>query len=309
MNVRTQNFFNPDLQTSWSGIKTLNAPTARDALRASGLDWNVVNKPLFLEGGREVPKARAIVREDNGVVLGVVGKQYQPIQNKDGLAFFDDVSSQFDDMRYVSAGSIAGGRRVWLLADFGGFDAQSGDEIRKQILLFNSHDGSSTMSYVFCPMRITCNNQIAVTLTRDKFLKIRHSQDAMVRFNDARKVASHAVKNYDSIKQVYKTLVQTSLTDELISGSLEALFPIEEAEGRTLTRRSNTRREITRLLSEGKGSEQPKTAFSLYNAFSEYYTHHTQANTENGKERRWSNNLFGKGAKNMNVVTKVLLAG
>ena len=211
-------------------------------------------------------------------------------------------------MKYVSAGSINKGRRVWLLADFGGFDAQAGDEIRKQILLYNSHDGSSSMSYVFVPVRLFCNNQIAHLLRGDKFLKIRHSSNAERRIKDAQEVAHHAIENYSSIENTFRFLSEKPLTDDLIRSSLNVLYPVDDISGRTLTRRTNTRREITRLIDEGMGNDRPKSAFTLFNAYTEYFTHHTQTNaTTGGNERRWDNNLFGKGAKDIQRVSEHLL--
>lgn len=307
MNAINHRFYNQSIDPAWSGISTINAQTAKEALQIAGLDWRVENKPMYLEGGVEVPKARAIVR-DNGDVLGVVGRQYKPIQNDESLSFFDDIRDQLPDLKYVSAGSINKGRRVWLLADFGGFDAQRGDEIRKQILLYNSHDGSSAMSYVFVPVRLVCNNQIAMLLRNDKFLKIRHSSSADQRIKDAQSVAGHALENYSSIEGTFRTLADRPLTNELIKSTLDVLYPIDDIEGRTLTRRTNTRREITRLIDEGMGNDTPKTAFTLFNAFTEYFTHHTQTNSSTGgNERRWDNNLFGKGARDIMKVSEHLL--
>lgn len=300
-------FYNTSLRPAWSGIETINARSADEALETAGLNWDVSVQPMYLGNGEKVPKANAITRNDNGSVLGVVGKQYRPIQNSESLSFFDDVRHQLPDFKYVSAGSIGLGKRVWLLADFGGFDAQSGDEVRKQILLFNSHDGSSSMSYVFVPVRLFCNNQIAMLLSQDKLLKIRHSQSAQSRIKQAQSVAGHAIENYSNVESVFKTLANTQLTTGLIKSSLDVLYPVEEAEGRTLTRRENTRREIVRLIDEGQGQHHPSTAFTLFNAFTEYFTHHTQANGENASERRWDNNLFGKGMRSVQKVTNHLI--
>lgn len=305
--------FNAGIDTAWSGIQTLQASSAHEALQMANLDWTVKTEPLSIyDGLMEVPSHRAIVRQDNNTVLGVVGNKYTPIQNQASLGFFDDVAESLPDFTYVSAGSINKGKRVWLLADFGGFDAQHGDEVRKQILLYTSHDGTSAMSYVFVPMRVFCNNQIASLLRGEKFFKIRHSGSASQRIQSAKQVAGHAIESYSSIEDIYTGLARKPLTQSIVDKTMEAMLPLEGVEGRTLTRRENTRREILALLDEGMGiPEHPTSAFSLYNAFSEYYSHHTQSNgssDEIRKERRWSNNVFGKNAKAMSVVTEMLIS-
>lgn len=311
--ITTPNYFNRERPTAWSGIETISALNASEALKASGLDWTVSKVPLYAEGVEKPLKYNvAIKRDDDGSILGIVGSKYTPVQNADSLTFFDDVASQLPGMKYVAAGSVGLGKRVWLLADFGGFDAQQGDEIRKQIMLYNSHDGSSALSYMFVPNRVFCNNQIATILSGDKFLKIRHSRSANGRLETAKGVAHHAVARYDSIEDMYRALVRKPLTTDLIEAGLDSLYPLvekgEALEGRGLTRRLNVREKITELIETGAGIEgRQRNAFSVYNAFTEYLSHHAQTNGASSEERRWANNVFGKGVKEIATVTKALL--
>lgn len=312
--IQRPTYFNSGVSAAWTGIETVNAPTAEQAIKQARLDWEVEARPMYLGDGTAVPKARAIVRKDNGQVLGTVGRNYVPVQNKESLSFFDDVRAQLPGMSYVAAGSIDNGKRVWLLADFGGFDAQPGDEIRQQIMLYNSHDGSSALSYMFVPNRVFCNNQIAMILSGDKFLKIRHSKSANRRLDSARNVAHHAVAKYDNIEDMYKALARKPLTTEMLNTALDVLYPLKDKDGgdvskNSMTRRVNIREEITGLVETGMGiGGRQRNAFSIYNAFTEYLTHHAQVNNGGGQERRWAVNTFGKGAREMRAVTEALIA-
>ena len=313
--ITAPNFFNQERPTAWSGIETISASSAEEAIKAAGLDWAVCKTAIYAEGKTSPIKGSvAIEREDNRAILGIVSEKYTPVQNADSLTFFDDVSAQLPGMRYVAAGSINEGQRVWLLADFGGFDAQEGDEIRKQIMLYNSHDGSSALSYTFVPNRVFCNNQIATILSGDKMLKIRHSRSAKIRLDSARAVAHQAVAQYDNIEDMYRALVRKPLTTDLLNAGLDSLYPLvekgEAVKGHRLTRRTNLREKITELIETGAGIEgRQRNAFSVYNAFTEYMSHHAQTNGAScSVERRWSNNVFGKGVREMAVVTKALLA-
>lgn len=309
----TSHMTNPDIQTAWSGVKTFNAESAKEALSIAGLDWTVSAQSVMLANGQEVPNTKAIVRSDNSQVLGVVGGAYQTVQN-DSLAFFDEIRQVMPDLRYVSAGSIGGGRRVWLLADFGAFEAQRGDIIRKQIMLFNSHDGTTALSYAIVPNRIFCNNQVAMTLTKGTFLKLRHSASTTERLKDAEKVALSAVNNYEHVEGCFKALASKPLSVKMVDKALDTLFPLVTnkdglLKGRGYTCRINVRAQIERLIDEGMGiSDQPRNGFSVYNAFSEYMTHHTPVYANGGQERRWENNVWGKSRNDMDDVMKCLLA-
>ena len=79
----------------WHGLGTrLDKPaTAAEAIWAAQLDWEVTRTPLFITSGSRLHEVRdkfAVVRKDqlaSGVappVLGIVGREYTPLQNNLG---------------------------------------------------------------------------------------------------------------------------------------------------------------------------------------------------------------------------------
>ncbi len=99
----------------WHGLGTIveEAPESADALRLAGLDWNVVQKDIFTNYGK-VEGYKANVRDTDNQVLGVVTDRYKVIQNTDAFAFTDELLGA--GVRYETAGSLQGGKKVWLLA-------------------------------------------------------------------------------------------------------------------------------------------------------------------------------------------------
>jgi hypothetical protein len=66
--------------------------------------------------------------------LGIVGDEYQPLQNWEAFAFFDSVLGP-RMARYETAGVIDGRRRIWLPASRGGTVALAPkDEIQPYLL-------------------------------------------------------------------------------------------------------------------------------------------------------------------------------
>ena len=58
----------------------LDAPaTAAEAIDAAGLDFEFGLSPLATAEGAPVPRKKAVVRRDNGEVIGVVGNGYVPV--------------------------------------------------------------------------------------------------------------------------------------------------------------------------------------------------------------------------------------
>lgn len=99
----------------WHGLGVVveDAPSSKEALNLAGLDWRVVQKPLFTNSGL-VEGYKANVRDSDNSVLGVVTDRYKVVQNTEAFAFTDNLLGE--GVKYETAGSLQGGKKVWLLA-------------------------------------------------------------------------------------------------------------------------------------------------------------------------------------------------
>jgi hypothetical protein len=86
----------------WHGLGTVldNPPaTAAEAMQAASLGWEVGLKPVYcMERGifYEIPQKKAVVRLDKWgqpecVPFGLVGNDYQVLQNREAFEFFDPI--------------------------------------------------------------------------------------------------------------------------------------------------------------------------------------------------------------------------
>ena len=118
MSANVESMFYAGREKPWHGLGTQveEAPTSADALRLAGLDWTVQRKPIQVCGGRKVDNFFANVRSSDGAVLGVVSDRYQVVQNAEAFAFTDALIGGEGQVHYETAGSLMGGRKIWLLA-------------------------------------------------------------------------------------------------------------------------------------------------------------------------------------------------
>lgn len=103
-------------ETPWHGLgtKVLEAPASKDALQLAGLNWRVLQEPIYTATEELIDGYRANVRDSDRKVLGVVTDRYRVIQNDEAFAFTDGLLGE--GVKYETAGSLQGGRKVWLLA-------------------------------------------------------------------------------------------------------------------------------------------------------------------------------------------------
>ena len=88
----------------WHGLGTIvmEAPTSADALRLAGLDWKVVQEPVYTGNQEPIKGYKANVRSSDRKVLGVVSDRYKVVQNTDAFSFTDELLGK--GVRYETAG-------------------------------------------------------------------------------------------------------------------------------------------------------------------------------------------------------------
>ena len=163
-------------QTPWHGLgAVLDQPptTIADAIERSGLGWRVEREPIAIDRGdvatvddwwlprcEEIPGWWANVRQDTRQVLGIVGERYRIVQNIEAFQFVDQLIGSAMD--FETAGSLHGGRRVWVLAQLPEHIEVGGDPVRPYVLLMNSQRMAS-----HCLLRLG-GMSIRSSLSRDR---------------------------------------------------------------------------------------------------------------------------------------------
>ncbi|WP_428331581.1 DUF932 domain-containing protein [Mucilaginibacter sp.] len=177
-------------------------PTSSEAIQHAGLDYIVEKRPLFTydtanhigEPGKEtvipelaVPNFFATVRADTEQVLGVVGNDYEVVQNRDAFSFFDAIVGGGDGILYETAGALGNGERVFITAKLPDYIRVGvKDWIEQYLFLTTTHDGLGSITAAFTPVRIVCNNTLnAAMRNHSGAIRIRHTASAAERLKQA----------------------------------------------------------------------------------------------------------------------------
>jgi len=198
------------------GVQLDNPATAAEAIEAAQMEWSVITKPVYVRnqagGFEEVDGKRAIVRADTQEVFTIMGNGYEPVQNKDAFSFFDAVIGQGEAI-YHTAGSLYGGKRIWVMAKLpDDIKITPDDVIQPYILLSNSHDGSTALRMQITPIRVVCANTLSVALGSNGGFYAKHTRNVMQRAKDAREVLGLANAYYEMFARQVDQLVNTRMT-------------------------------------------------------------------------------------------------
>ena len=151
-------------EKAWHGLGQFvsDYPNSAEALKFAGLDFTVVKRELLTYDNEnsfgssdiiapkiEVPNYFATLRTDTKQVLGVVGKDYEVVQNVDAFSFFDAIVDG-DGIQYETAGALGKGERIFITAKLPDYiKVGSDDLIEKYLFLTTSHDGFGSITAAF----------------------------------------------------------------------------------------------------------------------------------------------------------------
>jgi phage/plasmid-like protein (TIGR03299 family) len=236
-------------EKAWHGLGQIvtDYPTSAEAIKHAGLDYEVIKSPLYTKASNiidptdnleirdnevNVPNYFATIRTDNNAVLGVVGKEYHIVQNREAFSFFDAIVGGTDGILYETAGALGNGERIFITAKLPDYiRVGNGDDVtEKYIFLTTSHDGSGSITAAFTPVRIVCQNTLNGSLRNmSNVVRIRHTSGAKQRLENAHKVMGLANEFSNQLEDIFNNWAKVKVNDNEVKKMIQfALCPNKE---------------------------------------------------------------------------------
>ena len=280
-------------ETPWHGLgtKVEESPCSEEALITAGLDWNVVQEPIYTETEELISGYKANIRDTDRQVLGVVTNRYKAVQNRDAFSFTDGLLGE--GVRYETAGSLQGGRRVWLLAHMPRDYIICGEKFSPYLLFSNTHDGSGAVKVALTPIRVVCQNTLNLALdTARRSWSMMHTGNIKGKIREAEQTLLMAEAYMDHLGQEFETLRKIKLTDKAVRDYIEILLPLEDGSTPQQTRNIKRLQEdmMRRYFDAPDLQDVGRNAYRFMNAVSDFATHSTPLR----KTANYKENLFSK---------------
>lgn len=282
------------------GNRVIEIPTIEEAIIAAGLDWKVEMKSLFLGDGTKVPN-QAVVRDSDQSLLGVVGPNYQPLQNIDAFNFFNPFLES-NEATLETAGSLRQGKRVWVLAKINKdpLEIVKNDTVEKFILLSNSHDGTMSVRAGFTPIRVVCANTLAMSINNDgsQLIRLKHTKNLTENLEKVAEIMNLANQKFEASAEQYRFLASREISQADLEKYVKMVFVGPKFEKMELEGKKPARDVLPKVLNlfeTGHGAQMQGvkgTYWAAYNAVNEYLGYEKG----NDEQARLDNMWFGQSA-------------
>lgn len=278
------------------GVAVEEAPTSAEAIELAGLNWKVEPQPIYTnygDGKIEIPNYKANVRDIDQKVLGIVTDRYRIVQNSEAFDFTDNLIGE--GCVYETAGSLCGGKRVFLLAKMPEKKILD-EEFDPYICFTNTHDGSGAIKAIMTPVRVVCQNTLSLAISgATRAWSTRHLGDMSSKLAEARYTLKMANDYMDKFAIAADQLANTSVSEDVAMKVVDELFPITtEMSDRQARNMTDKKEEFMVCMFSPDILKFKGTAYQMVQAASDFATHVApKRKTSTYQERNFSSILDG----------------
>ena len=282
--------------------------TVDEALKLSRADYEVIKVPVCGEVPGEdegetrwlsLSNYRATVRENpeapgKYIPLGIVGKDYQVVQNRDAFSFLDDLPRLHpeivgDDVPLIETmGVLQNGRRAFATLKLPReIKVAEDDRMDLYATVLTGHDGTLALTGVISPIRVVCKNTASAALsTAVRTWKLHHTLNISGRLSEARRVLELTYRYADEFEEEAKAFLATSLSPKAQREILISLWPTNSETAEVSKRHTEER--IDQVLSLAQADPADGTAWGLWNGVTEYIDWYRPTRARGGDKERAS---------------------
>ena len=305
-------------KTPWHGLG-VSIPDGKKlsiemAINAAGLDWDVGIRNIFTKDGNGIPLGildrYVTYRKSDNSVLGIVGKNYHPLQNRDAFKWFQPFLDS-GGASIETAGSLKRGSKIWVLVRIKRDPLIVGkeDDMEHYILLSNSHDGSLAVRVGFTPIRVVCNNTLCLAheSKASKLLRVKHTSRVHENLEEIRNTIDLAQREFAATVDQYKRLASRQINSTDLVKYVKLVFRLNERK-RTPGQEKHKKivPSVVRLFEGGRGSQiAGENYWGAYNAVNEYLNYFRGKTQDNTLNSLWFGDSARLNKKALNIAMKM----
>lgn len=217
-------------------------PTALEAMKAADMLYPIHKTPVYADIADtrvEVPGKFAVVRgatkSEDAAFIGIVGKEFEPIQNEQ-VANAIDRSGLLsrDGYQVETVGALGEGERIFMaLSDRQGEFSIAGSPARNYWTVYNGHDGNLALGLMQTPVKVVCSNTLVMALNSASInVKVQHTKAAELDLEFWLNLAPRMRAAEARTREVIAAMVARPVTEGDVDTVLEAAYPMPKEIGK-----------------------------------------------------------------------------
>jgi phage/plasmid-like protein (TIGR03299 family) len=287
----------------WHGLgqRVAKPPrTVQELMEVAGLGTQVETRPIFrkLDDGsyQEIPDRSCTTRIEDDRYLGVVGKEWTPVQNQ---TLAEIAFAMADQVEIHTAGSLRDGRHVWILSKFPETFHVAGEQHEAYICWSNGHDGTRSLTGTPTDITVVCKNTLAMADRSATQFRYAHTKGIGERIKAAlatvRDIKNGFEQTYEGLARLGDARITTAQRNDYFNRVVDARHGSE-------SRKHLFGQQLAERWDAGLGQEaRGDTLLRAWNAVTDAVDHHVRPSYVNRAsvkrtEKRFSDTIFGTGA-------------
>lgn len=253
----------------------------QEILDANGLNFRIEKAPLLAtneNGEQMLTPYYGLFNTSSGECINTCKEGYHVSQNADVVEMvLKGIEGYSDKLSVTKAGSINGGRRVFMQLGIEGDSKVGNDIIKRYVTIIDSNDGSTGLSVGIGDFTMSCSNQFFKFYKKGD-AKFRHTATLQQKIQTIPMLIQTALS--ESIKQikVYNTFQSTEVSRDLANRMVKSILGYDKvitsvAEQSKLTSRSLAIMDDLYSHIEHEMNEKGENLWGLHSGVTRWTTH------------------------------------
>ena len=259
----------------------------QEILVANELDFRIEKEALFSPTGRRTPYY-GLFNSKTDECINTCKEGYTVSQNDEIVELVLRGMEGFGELSVSKAGSINGGRKVFIQLAVEGYSMVGSERIKRYVTIIDSNDGSTGLSVGIGELVMSCNNQF-YKFYKGGQSKFRHTASLTQRIKELPQLIEmtlvESLKLTETYKRFQSTEVSRKLADELVKSLLgfDRQMSIKD-ESELSTRKLNSMDSLYNHI-EKETNQKGWNAFGLFSGVTSWSTHEkkTRLTRDNAK--------------------------
>jgi phage/plasmid-like protein (TIGR03299 family) len=209
--------------------------------------------------------------------LGIVGTDYEVIQNEQCAEMLDRLVDQVGGAHFETAGSLRKGKSVFVTLKLPtAMEIAGVDRMDLYLIGTTSHDGTAALRVDASPIRVVCaNTQRAAFAHAVGHYTFRHTSNVNSQISQAREALGLMWKYMETFEKAAERMLQTSMTNREFEKIIAQVWPIaDNASDKTKANAKERAGTIKYLLTQADTQKAiAGSRWAGYQAITEYLDH------------------------------------